>query len=229
VLTQELLDFFFPKRCLGCGRVGFFICPDCSLKLPYLENQFCSVCNEPSVGGFTHLRCQSRYAPDRFLSLFVYKGLAQNLVKELKYGKVTALRKVVNRLVLEFLEENGIDLGEKTLITFVPIHQFKLWERGFNQSQLLAEEVGKSLNLRVESFLEKVKETRSQTEFKKEDRAQNVKGSLALKKVIDKILQGQDVLLIDDVFTTGATLLECANLLKRGGVRFLYLLTLCKD
>lgn len=234
---KTLLDFFFPKRCLGCGRIGEFICEVCQTKLPYLEIQYCAVCNRASVGGFTHERCRTLYSPDRFLCLFAYKDLAASLVRELKYHRVTALGKTIADLATDFIMEANVSLGSDALITFVPIHPLKFLERGFNQSEILARDLGRSLGLEVLSVLEKTKETKSQTKLSRKEREENVKNSFGLLsnvypepgRRVESLVKGRDVLLVDDVFTTGATLLECANVLKRSGVRFLYLLTLAKD
>lgn len=226
---ETLIDFFFPKRCLGCSRIGAFVCEICQERLPYLEVQYCAVCDGASVGGFTHERCRTNLSPDRFLSLFDYKDLARNLVQQFKYQRVTLLGETIGDLVTNFLTEGNVDLGPESLTTFVPIHPLKFLERGFNQSEILAKALGGSLNLEVLSALEKTRETKSQTQLSRKERAENVEDSFGLRSGVEDRVRGRDVLLVDDVFTTGATLLECSRVLKRSGVRFLYLLTLARD
>lgn len=226
---ETLLDFFFPQRCLGCGRIGAFLCELCQENLPFLELQYCAVCGAPSIGGFTHQRCRNRFRPDRLLCLFSYQDLVRTLIQSFKYQRVTALKKLMTDLIANFFEENSIDLGVETLISFVPIHPLKLLERGFNQSQIVAEALASRLGLRAVNLLEKVKETKSQTELKREDRQSNVEASFDVNAKMAEAVSDRDILLIDDVFTTGATLLECSKVLKKGGARFIYLLTLAKD
>lgn len=229
MIRDRILDFFFPKRCLGCTRVGDFICPDCEQKIPILENQVCPVCQNPSVGGFTHYRCRGHNLPERLLSPFLYKDLTQKIVQSLKYQKVFALVPLITDYLIDFIEENNLSLGEKTIVTFVPAHPFKIFERGFNQVELLAKELSRCLKLECLPLLEKIKETPSQTSLTKEARLENVKDSFQIKAEMMSRAKEADVVLFDDVFTTGATLLECSKALKKGGTRFIYLLTLAKD
>lgn len=228
-MIEKLLDFFFPKRCLGCGKVGSFICEVCEEKVPFLEIQYCAVCQKPSVSGFTHHRCRGNLKPDRLLCLFSYKGLGQTLVKTLKYGQVLDLSQVLTKYLVNFLDENNVSLGEGSIITYVPIHPIKLLERGFNQVAVLSRDLSKKTGLPTFELLKKVRETTSQTYLKKEERKKNVEGSFEMNEKYQSLADGQDVILLDDVYTTGATLLECSKVLKRAGARYIYLLTLAKD
>lgn len=228
-MKDQILDFFFPKRCLGCGRVGAYICEICEEKIPFLEDQYCAVCQRLSVGGFTHYRCQGLYKPDRLLSLLKYQDLGRELVTSLKYEKVTELRPVIAQYVTSFLDESGVSLGGEAVTTFVPTHPLKFLERGFNQSELIAKEISRAKGLKLLPVLDKVLETPSQTTLSKKERKKNIEGSFALNPKFKGEVIGRDILLIDDVFTTGATLLECSKVLKKGGARFIYLLALSKD
>lgn len=229
VTFEAVLDFFFPKRCLGCGRVGAYICEVCEQKIPFLEDQYCCVCGHLSVGGFTHERCRTTLTPERFISLFAYKDLGRKLIASFKYEKVLSLLPTVLSYVNELLEESGVVLGEETTVTFVPIHPLKFLERGFNQSEIISRELAQARNLSMLPVLEKIKETPSQTKLARKQRKENVAGSFRLVPRYMGDVVGRDVLLIDDVFTTGSTLLECSKVLKKGGARFIYLLTLAKD
>lgn len=228
-MIENILDFFFPKRCLGCGRVGAYICEVCEERIPFLEDQYCAICQKPSVGGFTHYRCQGLYKPDRLLSLLKYQYLGRKLVTALKYEKVTELRTIIGQQVVNFLDESGVSLGESTVVSFVPAHPLKFLERGFNQSELIAREISRAKGLKLLPVLEKVLETPSQTTLSKKERKENIEGSFAVNSKFSEEVAGHDILLFDDVFTTGSTLLECSKVLKKGGARFIYLLTLAKD
>lgn len=228
-MIENILDLFFPKRCLGCGKAGAFVCEVCEDKLPFLEDQSCAVCGHLSVGGFTHERCRGSSTPERFMSLFKYQGVARALVGSFKYEKVTSLLPTLHLYINEFLKESAVRLGEETLVTFVPIHPLKLLERGFNQSEIIAGELGRREGLLMLPVLEKIQETPSQTKLSKKERKENVAGSFGLARKYAKEIMGRDILLVDDVFTTGATLLECSKVLKKAGARFVYLLTLAKD
>lgn len=228
-MLESVLDFFFPKRCLGCGRAGTYICEVCEQKIPFLEDQYCAVCQKPSVGGFTHHRCRGTHKPERILSLLSYRDLGRKLVTVLKYEKVTDLRHLIGREAVNFLNDSNISLGRETVVTFVPTHPLKFLERGFNQAELIAKEVSKAKSLKILPVLDKVLESPSQTALSRTERKQNIEGSFALNPEFQNEVYDHDILLVDDVFTTGATLLECSRVLKKSGARFIYLLTLAKD
>ncbi|MCL5003924.1 MAG: ComF family protein [Patescibacteria group bacterium] len=229
MLAEPIVDFFFPKRCLSCGRSGSFVCESCLEKVPWLESQFCPVCLKPSVSGFTHLRCQNSLTPDRFICPLAYKGLVSSLIQSVKYGGVTSLVPYAVSLTKEFMEESLSGIGAEAGLTYVPLHPLKLMERGFNQSLILAKSLGELLRLEVFDLLIKAKETKSQTTFSREERKSNVRGTFKANAVEIQRIKNRDLILVDDVFTTGATLLECSRILKLAGARFIYLFTLAKD
>ncbi len=117
-------------------------------------------------------------------------------------------------------------LAEKPLLSFVPLTPQKTWQRGFNQAELIAKEFGKITGLEVLPLLKKVKTTRSQTALDRQERVENVKNVFALKKEELKI--PKNLILIDDVWTTGATMKEAAQTLKRAGVQKIWGFTLAR-
>ncbi|MDA8188939.1 MAG: ComF family protein [Dehalococcoidales bacterium] len=134
-------------------------------------------------------------------------------IHKFKYKRARHLAEPLAQLLLEYLDANSIDFDA---IVPVPLHEARLAERGYNQSQLLAVELGKALNKAV--FAECVKRTRptqAQMSLPARKRFDNVRGAF---QCTDKSLSGSRVLIIDDVCTTGATLEACAVALKRGGV-----------
>lgn len=109
----------------------------------------------------------------------------------------------------------------------VPLHHKRLREREFNQSLLLAKKIGKALKIPlIPDNLQRIRWTRPQIELKGEERLINVKGAFALKN--HKTIEGKSILLIDDVYTTGATVRECSKILKKAGVEKVYVLTLAR-
>lgn len=223
-------DFLVPKRCVVCHREGDFFCAHCRQDLVYLEAPVCPVCTRAAIDGFTHPRCRRRFTLDRVFIPFRYRGPLSAAIKKLKYKKVTALSDFLVGLMRETMEEQGVTVGKHALILPVPLHPVKEWERGFNQAALLAESLGKTLGLKVAAgVVKRTKETVSQTRLKVKEREKNVRGAFVVDKTKAAVIKGKDLILIDDVFTTGATLRECGRILKRAGARFIYAFALAKD
>lgn len=225
------LDFIIPPRCVHCGRIGSFLCPSCLLRIEYLEQMLCPVCTKPSIDGFAHPVCRTLYTPDRLFCPFHYRGSIASAIKKLKYKKrVLAVGKTLIELLLDEVKEHPLSLGKKAVVVPVPLHPFKKIERGYNQAEILAKIFAESLGLKLKpGWLERKRETLSQTKLKLKERRKNVKDAFAVPENYKKELRGEDIVLFDDVFTTGATVGECANTLKRAGARFVYIITLAKD
>lgn len=225
-LILKLLELLFPTRCVSCGVSGELLCEDCLARFESLDRFYCVVCNKPAVGGFTHPGCATRYTPERALSAFWYRGPIKETLKALKYKRIWTLAELLAQLLVEDLEEKGINFGAEATVVPVPLSFWRKGKRGFNQAELLARASGKRLDLPVKTdLLRRVKETPSQTELKRKERAENVKGAF---KVQEK-LQGEDLLLIDDVLTTGETAKECTRVLKKAGAGQVWVLTFAKD
>lgn len=229
-LLASAADFLVPKRCVVCYLEGDFFCASCREKLVYLETPLCPVCTRAAIDGFAHPRCRRKFTLDRVFIPFRYRGPISTAIKKLKYKKVTALADFLVGLMLEVMVEQGVTVGQQALILPVPLHPVKEWERGFNQAALLAESLGNALGLRIAAgVIKRTKETVSQTKLKKKEREKNVHGAFVVDKHQTATIKGRDLILIDDVFTTGATLRECGRVLKRAGARFIYAFALAKD
>lgn len=225
-LLSRLLEFVYPTRCVSCVKGGSLFCEECRGKLEPLEKWFCIVCGRAAVGGFTHPGCATRYTPERVLSGFSYRGPARDLVKTLKYRRVRAVAEVLVDLLVEDLKEKGVGLGSQAFIIPIPLSFWRKGARGFNQAQLLGEALAKNLSLSFRSdLLRRVKDTPSQISLTKPERAANVRGVFGMKEQ----LNGEDILLVDDVLTTGATVREAAKTLKKAGAGQVWVLTFARD
>jgi len=260
-----LLDLLFPKRCLGCGRFGRFICPDCAGNLAKNEQLICPVCRESSFSGESHKKCEGRYTLDGFFCFWQYKELAQKLIKNLKYRFVRGgVCEVVNLAIVclrkqikEASEVDGLSavasakaechpqrltnsrsltflkfLQTKPIVIPVPLHKFRENWRGFNQAVLLGREFARRFGFKFsDRILERAVDTRPQVELKGKKRRENVKGAFSLNSGIEsrgKMLSQRQLLLIDDVWTTGSTLRECGKVLKKAGAGKVWALTLAR-
>ncbi len=239
VLADKILDIIFPTFCLNCNNEGAYICKECSLFVS--ENSLvCPLCVESSYTGKTHQRCKNRYAVDGVVSVWDYDRVIKNCIHELKYHDVYHIAKELTERALIVMikdKERFSDFlqfiaNDDVVITFVPAHCSRFFlptynnkqknKKGFfavpsekRHAQIIAKELANALGRKEEVLLKKIKKTQRQAKLNKEERAKNVKNSF----IVDKKEVPQRVVLVDDVFTTGATIRECGKVLKRSGVR----------
>jgi ComF family protein len=152
-----------------------------------------------------------------------YEGQLARLIQLYKYGGERALARVLASLLHELLEANGLAQAIEG-ITFVPMSRKRQRERGFNQAELLARRLGQLTRKPVFSALRKVQETKPQEALSRAERLQNLKGAFAPHGQAHY----ESVLLVDDVYTTGATAWECAQALKEASYKRVYVLTVAR-
>ncbi len=215
-LGKTIIGFLFPRKCVGCGGAGFWLCPTCEKNLSYSSSQFCAVCGRPAIGGFTHPGCVTRYSLDRLLAPFEYYGPLRSAILRAKYWGEWALFSRLSDLVCLWLEYSSISFLPGSVLVPIPLHPLRFWERGFNQSEIFTNYIAESLGLEVfSSWLRRERYTKSQTKLDGRERTSNVRNAFSC----GKNLSGKNIVLVDDVCATGATLSEAARALKRGGAR----------
>lgn len=225
-LKTSVLDLLFPPRCVGCGSEGSFLCSRCKSALAHLHSPLCPRCGKPLPAGSYCYACKDYYIEiEGIRSLFPLNGVLRQAILQFKYQNVKALAAPLAELMGEYLRVHH--LHADTLVP-VPLHPRRLRERGYNQSSLLAVELGRLTSLPVvEGALLRIKNTPPQTKTKSaEERRLNVSGAFSC---LGRRLRGRRVLLIDDVCTSGATLDACATALKRTGAASVWGLTLARD
>lgn len=192
----------------------------------------CTVCNRQAMGGLTHPVCKKRYTIDGVFPSLVYKGVVKKLVYTFKYPPyLTDMQAQLVDLFYEGIiqkEQFYPLLLQESVFIPIPLHKKKLRKRGYNQAELLAKGLAKKLDLPVIDCLHRVKETKTQVGLTKEQRQTNIKDAFSLQ--FEGLRHGQpqrlQVFLVDDVTTSGATMLEAAKILKKAGVKKVYGLTL---
>jgi ComF family protein len=224
---MSLLDLLFPKTCLGCGTWGSYICATCKKTLPLriVPYQICPVCCCPAVDGLTHPRCRNRYSLDGVTSFFMYKGIIQKAVKEIKYRFVSDMAKALIDIVpVDLL--HLIPTSPTTVLLPIPLHPSRFRYRGFNQAEVLANVLSSILHANVSTtILSRTIATTPQVAVKeREARRQNIKGAFI---VSSKTLPDQ-IVLVDDVWTTGATMQEAGKTLKKAGVKTVWGITVAR-
>ncbi|MEN8257114.1 MAG: ComF family protein [Thermodesulfobacteriota bacterium] len=228
---QALADLCFPPHCLCCatplpwaGKIE--ICPTCLPKLDSMTTPHCPVCGVmyAKSGGGSHicgLCLEKKYAFDRARSVFCYNEEIGTLIHSLKFaGKKTGLRTMATLAGNSSL--NGLNTPD--IIVPVPLHLDKLRSRGFNQSLLLAKVLFPEQKEKIGNYLIRSRPTQPQTGLKGDERRKNVVGAFALPK--PETVAGKKICLVDDVFTTGTTVNECAKTLKKAGAASVEVATL---
>ncbi len=204
-----ILDLIFPKKCVNCKKIGEYVCVDCFIWLSFTTRPICLVCKKPSLNNLTHKECLSRYSIDGCFSALAANKLSFKLLSRFKSKPyLSNLTKFLSELFYESLIQNEgfmklLNKGNLLMIS-VPVSKEKLRKRGYNQSELLAKAL--SLKLQIPYY-----------------------NSLLLKdkyEIKSKTVIGKNILVVDDIVKSGLTLQNIARVLKRGGGRKVFGLTL---
>lgn len=228
-LKKFFTDTLFPIRCVCCETYGEFICKNCGGNFKKLKHQTCIVCEKSSLYGLTHPSCNSPQTADGLISIFDYKD--EKVSRAIIAGKYNLLPLVFNDLA-QFMaldiSQNFLNLIQDKILCPLPLHQTRKNWRGFNQAELLAEALGLRLNIPVKNLLQRKLKTKTQKDIlERSQRLKNVRDAFALEP--DARVKGKSIVIIDDVATTGATLLEAAKILKRSGAKTVWGLTVARD
>ena len=225
-LGEITLNLLFPKWCVGCGKEGSLICSSCLSALPPVAPPICPRCGKPQPSGILCASCVSWQAEiDGIRSPFRFDGVMRQAIYQLKYRNIRALAKPLAQLMCDYLVTNPLPVD---VLVPVPLHRKRMRERGYNQSGLLARELGKFMDLLVVAdCLVRQRHALPQARTSNvEERQSNVAGAFACR---DNRLKDKQVLLIDDVSTSGATLDACAGVLKAAGAASVWGLTLARE
>ncbi len=227
-ITNLLKKIFFPANCVVCGQQDGqrFLCQKCAEELPVISDKSCQSCggeNDTILDSCQECMAMPKRNWDQGVSFYRYEGSICDLIKNYKYHADISLVKLFSVDV-----DSKIDVDDIDLITFIPLHPLKKLLRGYNQSELLAQQLANKLNLPCRKFLRRVKWTRQQAKLDKQHRAKNMKNSFQLITKNFKQLQHKHILLIDDVFTTGATFNEAAKILRKADVRSITILSIAR-
>lgn len=169
-----------------------------------------------------------RFRFDGAFSAVYYEGVIKELIHQFKYGRQEFLAAPLAEILVRYVKESNLSLANIDKVVAVPLHWRKRTERGFNQAELLGRNVGRFLGIDVcIGGLQRVRNTRSQTSLPYYRREENVRDAFLVKKPAE--FGEKDILLVDDVLTSGLTASECARVLKEAGARRVYVLTVVKS
>lgn len=223
-LMVLIKDAIFPNICV-CGRWGTPLCEKCKAEVARYKTGLCPICRKLSENGKTCERCRHKSYLTGVMVYGKHKDLLKSVVWRYKYEFHKDLSESCAELVAEafcdFLEQKSF------LITCVPITKQRLAWRGYNQSQLLAKKLAEKLGLEYVELLTKKDNILPQVGKNRKERIENIKGMILPKNEVD--LEKRNVVIIDDVYTSGATLEECAKVLRQMGAREVWGLVLSRE
>jgi len=232
---RGVLDLLYPPRCEACGRLGREpICDECWAAIERIEAPVCGTCGEPfdprAQPAPDCADCRRRQRPFSVArSAAYYDGPLAEAIRRFKYHGQMVLGRPLGSIMAEGLtggQASALDVGTIDAVCPVPLHEGRLRERGFNQSELLAEAVAEAAGRPIVHLLARTRPTLPQVELPAESRAGNVRGAFEAR--LTEVVQGQRVLLIDDLYTTGATMTECGRALRRAGAADVRVYTLAR-
>lgn len=219
-----LKDIFFPIFCFGCQKEGEWLCDNCANNLAVKPNCSCPFCKTQNLSGEVCFDCQQTKQLDQLSCFFNYRENkeAAALVRAFKYSYALETKEIWEKIIDRFLRQtlnNSEKFYREASLIAVPLHPRRQRERGFNQSKILAEIFQKILKnqgnyLELTQGLARKKYTKQQAGLDLEKRKENLKDAFVWE---GKQKPPKKVLLVDDVFTGGATMNECAKVLKNAG------------
>lgn len=227
-LGEGILALPFPPRCLHCGAPTAALnalCEQCEEQLPRLDGVRCWRCQKLLADPRVDLcrPCGTRdWGFDLARFLGPYEGGWSTLVQALKFEKERAIVRFLSERLAAYLARESL-FADLEMITYVPMTRRDRRRRGFNQAQLLAKALGKRIGIPVCRLLAKVQQTSRQALLPAPKRRVNLRGAFQL------IRSGEEkVLLVDDIYTTGSTVEECARTLKSGGYKAVFVLAVAR-
>lgn len=217
-LIRYLLDFVLPARCGGCGVIVAEVdsfCADCWKEIEWLGVGGCSVCGLPLAATDAEICAACLAKPPRLARMraaVAYGDISRGIALRLKHGRRIALARTMARYMVPLVAEPRAN----AVLVPVPLHKWRLWRRGFNQSAIVARELSRRLHMPLAvDALKRVRATPPLKGLSRNQRRRTVSGAFRANPKV--ALSGRTVILVDDVLTTGSTANACARALKRAG------------
>lgn len=220
-VVDLLIDFVFPKFCVVCGQMDTFLCEKCKDSISISE-QICPMCGDESLMGWTHDMCKKKQGMDGLITIFDYQDEGiKKIIHAIKFG---FNKELVGKILGGMKYETGIKFDS---LVPVPLHFYRENWRGFNQAEEMANQISVEIGVPVTKILTRIRRTKQQSFMKtKKERFINIKNAFQIKYLAGGDLNNKQILLIDDIFTSGADMRECARILKKAGAKTVWGLAL---
>jgi ComF family protein len=231
---RAIASLFYPPVCAICSAAiarTEYLCRSCEGKAQRIVPPFCAKCSEPFAGAmdteFTCANCGHRKVWfEAAVAAYRSRGIVRVLILQFKYNRQLHLRHPIGRWLLEAMHDPRLQGRKFDLIIPVPLHSARLRERGFNQAHFLARILSEEIDAPLSAALQRVRYTRTQTAFDRTERMENLRDAFRLRKKVS--VRDLQVLLVDDILTTGSTLNECARVLREAGARSVHAVTVAR-
>ncbi|MCR4806573.1 MAG: ComF family protein [Lachnospiraceae bacterium] len=229
-LLSQVTDILYPRRCPVCDDVvagpGLLVCEDCKDCFTPIEDPYCMKCGKPMQDETVLLCGECMKRPHEFTrgrAAFVYDDVLKESVYRFKYGNRPEYAKMYASAMAERLDTYAKSVKADALVP-IPLHKSRLRERGYNQAELLADRLSEHLGIPVrKDILARVGKTRVQKSLGASQRENNLKKAF---KIASDVVKLNNIILVDDIFTTGSTMDAAAACLKEAGVAEVYFLVL---
>jgi len=231
---EAVFTLLYPPHCVMCGTdldTGQYLCETCKNAARRIRAPFCKICSQPFdgaiTGEFACANCAQRHFHfEHAVTCYRSKGVVRELLHRFKYGHEYYLRHPLGAWLMEGLDDARITAHPFDFIVPVPLHPTKERERRYNQARALAEILSRRTGIPLLDCLKRVRRTPTQTRFDRAERMENLLNAFKMRKI--KEVQGKELILVDDVFTTGSTVNECARVLKDSGAGSVRVLTVAR-
>ena len=238
-VLDAVLEALFPRKCVFCDAAavgqGGSLCDCCREDIAFIEPPFCHRCGYPAEMDYPYptedFECgpcrKAPFAFDQARSLGSYDAILKKLIQYFKYEKQMGAVREMAPLIAAYFSKQDAAFWQGFCVSPLPLHFKKMQERRFDQSFLIARETARTLGLPLANgLLRRERETESQASKTKAERLRNVRGAFTADR--PERVEGRDILLVDDVMTTGATADEAARVLKRNGASRVHVFTLAR-
>lgn len=223
-MISKIINFFwnliFPVECVVCGQDGCYWCDSCKNKIQYLDEQICLFCNKNQTTTGICESCLSQTALAEIISVAKYKDtVLEKVIHELKFNYLEKLAEdLANLLSLKIIQkQKAVELSQAVLIP-IPLHKKRFLQRGFNQSELIAKIISAKFNCELKTdILYRQKSTSQQAKLDRQQRLENIKQAFRCWQ--PDTIKNRIVYLLDDVFTSGATMNEAAKVIRACGAQ----------
>lgn len=222
-LYKVVKQWLFPPNCLLCGKVEQdYLCASCYAKL-----------KQEAVFGMDKIKKKQSFYFAKHFYLFFYQGMAKKLLTQFKFGEKSYLSTLFAKIMIKNEKLCGF-LKKYDIIVPVPIHKKRKAQRGYNQSELICTELVRIIKenkigtiFLEKNCLQKVKYNLPQSSLNRKERVENVKQVYSLRH--PEKIKGKNIILVDDIYTTGSTANACAKILKENGAKAILVVTIAKD